>query len=118
MLRQNYTGAVMLQNLYKDGYHNHQTSVKLGYYHGTRSRKPRKAGLIVNILPCGESKSCSESRIALRIFGWTSVAVGVAAVGLYVGRELRSLYQFRHRTPTDFYAHAGDGSPAEFGMGI
>jgi hypothetical protein len=73
----------------------------------------------MNILPCSsESKSCNESRIALRVLGWTSVAVGVAAVGLYVGRELRALYQFNHRTPTDFYSHAGDQSPAEFGMGI
>lgn len=72
----------------------------------------------MSILPSGESKSCSESRIALRILGWTSVAVGVAAVGLYVGRELRLRYKFSHRTPTDFYAHAGDESPTDYGMGI
>lgn len=53
----------------------------------------------------------------LRMLGWTSVAMGVAAVSLYVGRELRSLYIFRRRTPLDFYAHAGDESPAEFGVG-
>jgi len=72
----------------------------------------------VSILPSCESKSCSESRIALRILGWMSVAVGVAAVGLYVGRELRLRYKFSHRTPADFYAHAGDESPADYGMGI
>ena len=71
----------------------------------------------MNILPGSKKKSCSESRFVLRIFGWTSVAVGVTAVGLYVGRELRSIYKFRHRTPSDFYAHAGDESPAEYGVG-
>jgi hypothetical protein len=71
----------------------------------------------MSLLP-RRSKSCYESGIALRVVGWTSVAVGVAAVGLYVGRELRSRYKFKHRTPSDFYAHAGDESPAEYGVGI
>jgi hypothetical protein len=53
-----------------------------------------------------------------RFVGWTSVAVGVAALGVYVGRELRIRYKFNHRTPSDFYAHAGDELPAEYGMGI
>ncbi|MGC2163797.1 MAG: hypothetical protein WA634_17970, partial [Silvibacterium sp.] len=69
----------------------------------TRSRNPWKAGLNMNILP-SKSKSCCESGIALRVLGWSSVVVGVAAVGLYVGHELRSRYQFNHRTPTDFFA--------------
>jgi hypothetical protein len=72
----------------------------------------------VNILPGIGSKSRCESAIALRVLGWTSVAVSVAAVGLYVGRELRTRYKFNHRTPSDFYAHAGDESPAEYGVGI
>jgi hypothetical protein len=71
----------------------------------------------MNLLP-RRSKTCCESGVALRIVGWTSVAVGVAAVGLYVGRELRARYKFNHRTPSDFFAHAGDESPTEFGMGI
>lgn len=54
----------------------------------------------------------------MRLVGWTSVVVGVAAVSLFVGRELRERYRFSHRTPSDFYAHAGDDTPAEFGMGI
>jgi hypothetical protein len=70
----------------------------------------------MNILPCCESKS--ESTIALRLLGWMSVAVGVTAVGLYVGNELRLRYKFSHRTPSDIYAHAGDESPAEYGVGI
>lgn len=72
----------------------------------------------MNILPCCENKSCSENRIVLRLLAWTSVAVGVAAVGLFVGRELRLRYLFNRRTPSDFYSHAGDESPAEYGVGI
>ena len=56
---------------------------------------------------------------ACKIVGWTSVAVGIAALGLYVGRELRSRYKFRHRTPYDVFSHAGDRIPAaEYGIGI
>ena len=50
--------------------------------------------------------------------GWTSVAVGVAALGVYVGRELRGRYKFSHRTPSDFYSHAGDEMQTEYGVGI
>lgn len=65
------------------------------------------------------SKSCDEARVALRALGWASVAVGIAALGLYVGRELRLRYKFNRRTPSDFYSHAGDeGQTTEFGMGI
>jgi hypothetical protein len=47
------------------------------------------------------------------------VAVGIAALGLYVGRELRFRYKFNRRTPSDFFSHAGDeGQPTDFGMGI
>lgn len=55
---------------------------------------------------------------ALRAIGWTSVAVGVAALGLFVGRELRLRYKIRHRTPSDFFSHAGEDFTTEFGMGI
>jgi hypothetical protein len=50
--------------------------------------------------------------------GWTSVAVGVAALGVYIGRELRVRYKFNHRTPSDFYSHAGDEMQTEYGVGI
>ena len=59
----------------------------------------------------------SSSR-ALRAVGWTSVALGVTALGLYIGRELRQRYKFNHRTPSDFYSHAGEELGAEYGMGI
>jgi len=60
----------------------------------------------------------SSSSGALRAIGWTSVALAVTALGLYVGRELRLRYQFNHRTPPDYFSHAGEEVGAEYGMGI
>ncbi len=54
----------------------------------------------------------------LRAIGWVSVGLGIAAIGIFVGRELRRRYQFAHRTPYDFYAHAGAQAASEFGMGV
>lgn len=72
----------------------------------------------MSILPTFRRKS-DENKIAMRVLGWTSIAVGVTALGLYVGRELRQRYKFNHRTPADFYSHAGDETPsAEYGVGI
>ncbi|HSY71930.1 MAG TPA: hypothetical protein VK798_06780 [Alloacidobacterium sp.] len=69
------------------------------------------------VLPDRNKKE--ESAIALKAIGWTSVALGVAALGLYVGRELRLRYKFNRRTPYDLYSHAGDQmQSAEYGMGI
>ena len=60
-----------------------------------------------------------EEGSAMAIVGWTSVAVGIAAVGLYVGRELRARYKFNHRTQYDYFAHAGDSVCApDYGTGI
>jgi len=59
----------------------------------------------------------SPSRV-LRAIGWTSVAVGVTALGLYIGREVRLRYKFSRRTPSDFFSHAGEELGPEFGMGI
>lgn len=58
------------------------------------------------------------NRSVLKTASWASLAVGVAAVGLYFGRELRIRYKFNHRHPADFFAHAGDKLPADYGMGI
>ena len=55
---------------------------------------------------------------ALRLIGWFSVGMAVAALGIVVGREMRSRYKFNHRTPYDFYSRAGEGPASEFGMGI
>ena len=57
---------------------------------------------------------------SFKVIGLASVAVGAAALGLYLGREFRCRYQFKRRTPYDRYAQAGEKSAAlgEFGMGI
>jgi hypothetical protein len=55
---------------------------------------------------------------ALRLIGWFSVGMALAALGVFVGREMRSRYKFSHRTPYDFYANAGEQQASEFGMGI
>lgn len=58
-----------------------------------------------------------ESR-TLKVIGWFSVGMAVAAIGLYVGRELRLRYKFNQRTPYDFYSSAGNQQSTEFGVGI
>jgi hypothetical protein len=60
----------------------------------------------------------SSTSTALRAIGWTSVALAVTALGLYVGRELRLRYKIKRRTPSDFFSHAGEEMGAEYGMGI
>jgi hypothetical protein len=109
---------LLLQKSYTDLEISRYSGEELSYHVGKSEAKEhsRKAGSIVNILPGSESKSCSQ-RIFLRLIAWASVAVGVAAVGLYVGHELRVRYKFNHRTPTDFYAHAGDDASEDFDIG-
>jgi hypothetical protein len=53
----------------------------------------------------------------LRVLGWFSVGMAVAALGVYVGYELRSRYKFNRRTPYDFYSKV-DPQTTEFGVGI
>jgi hypothetical protein len=64
-----------------------------------------------------EAEETKESS-ALRVIGWLSVGVAVAAVGIYVGSEIRGRYKFKRRTPYDFYAHAGRREASEFGLGV
>lgn len=67
--------------------------------------------------PLTQAEETSDGR-ALRVLGWFSVGMAVAAIGLFVGREMRSRYQFRQRTPYDFYSNAGENPMSEFGVGI
>lgn len=61
----------------------------------------------------------SQKAAWIRVIGWTSVATGAVAVGYFVGRNLRARYKLNHRTPYDFYSHAGDnGNGVEYGVGI
>jgi hypothetical protein len=54
----------------------------------------------------------------LRVLGWFSIGMAVAAIGIFVGREIRSRYKFKRRTPYDFYSSAGEQQASEFGVGI
>jgi hypothetical protein len=56
--------------------------------------------------------------MTLRVIGWFSVGMALAALGIFVGRELRSRYKFKRRTPYDFYSSADERQTSEFGMGI
>ena len=62
------------------------------------------------------SKKCGFN--AVRVVTWFSAGMAVAALGIYLGTELRSRYRFRRRTPYDFYANAGEAQASEFGVGI
>lgn len=55
---------------------------------------------------------------ALRVLGWFSVGMAVAALGVVVGCELRSRYKFKKRTPYDFYSNAAEPQGAEYGVGV
>ena len=54
----------------------------------------------------------------LRVITWFSVGMAVAALGVWVGTELRSRYKFKKRTPYDFYSNADEQQAGEFGVGI
>jgi hypothetical protein len=68
----------------------------------------------VQAIPAEEKKE----KNTLRVITWFSVGVAVAAVGIFVGRELRNRYRFKRRTPYDFYANADERHAGEFGVGI
>ncbi len=55
---------------------------------------------------------------ALRVITWFSAGMAVAALGIFLGYELRIRYKFKRRTPYDFYSNAGESPASEFGMGI
>ncbi|MFZ1083388.1 MAG: hypothetical protein WAN35_00330 [Terracidiphilus sp.] len=63
----------------------------------------------------GQKKSST-----LKVIGWLSIGIAVAALGVYVGRELRGRYKFNRRTPYDFYDHAvgKEKQAGEFGLGV
>ena len=66
-----------------------------------------------------ETTDSRESCTTFRVVGWASIMLGIAALGLYVGHELRSRYKFSQRTPYDIFGHAGDSFPAaDYGVGI
>jgi hypothetical protein len=54
----------------------------------------------------------------LRVITWFSAGMAVAALGIYLGSEIRSRSKFKKRTPYDFYSNAGEQQASEFGVGI
>ena len=64
-------------------------------------------------------ESGGDTFTPLRVLGLATAFLGVITLGLFVGRELRGRYKFRRRTPSDFFANAGDPiANAEYGMGV
>ena len=62
-----------------------------------------------------------EDKAIVSRIGWVSLGVGVAALGIYIGRELRLRWVYNHRSPYDFYSHSGeemDFIGAEGGVGV
>jgi hypothetical protein len=64
-----------------------------------------------------QSEEKKDSK-ALQVIGWFSIGMAVAALGIYLGAELRSRSKFKKRTPYDFYANAGEQQTGEFGVGV
>ena len=94
-------------------------AIKLRYYFGMEYTDSNDMYGLKGSGQTPEISSPEEEGSAMWIVGWTSLAVGIAAVGLYVGRELRARYKFNHRTQYDFYSHAGDSvCAADYGTGI
>jgi hypothetical protein len=71
------------------------------------------------LTPC-EEELAAEKRESktLRVITWFSVGMALAALGIFLGAELRSRSKFKRRTPYDFYTNAGEQQPSEFGVGI
>lgn len=62
-------------------------------------------------------EEANESKM-FEVLGWFSAGIAVAALGLYLGNELRLRYRFNHRTPYDFYSKGAEQQASEFGVGI
>ena len=66
-------------------------------------------------LPDGRSRAEKIATAA----AWIAGGIGVVALGMLAGRELRVRYKVKRRTPYDYYAHSGDrASDIEFGVGV
>jgi hypothetical protein len=72
-----------------------------------------------NLVPAEEvQREEKKDSKALKVIGWFSIGMAVAALGIYIGAELRNRYKFKKRTPYDFYANAGESQASEFGVGV
>jgi hypothetical protein len=81
---------------------------------GAHDRCTSAGRIMNNLLPFQK-----KPNYLLRTVTWTGVAVSVITLGLLVGRELRVRYKFKHRTPYDYYKHAGDQDPLDsYAVGV
>lgn len=84
----------------------------------SRSRSLGKNLEDISASPAEDLFQDERESTLFKTIGWISAGLGAVALGLFVGRELRLRYKFNHRTPYDFYAHAGDEEGVDFGLGI
>ena len=71
--------------------------------------------LVDAALPHGRT---AAGRVAVTA-SWVSAGIGVIALGIFAGREIRLRYRFKRLTPYDFYSHSGDRfQDADFSVGI
>jgi hypothetical protein len=73
------------------------------------------------LAPAGDGdaiENAKKGKSTEAILGWFSVGMAVATLGILVATEILSRYQFKKRTPYDFYSNAGEKQATEFGMGI
>jgi hypothetical protein len=55
----------------------------------------------------------------MKRIGWVSLGFSLAAVSMVLAREVRGRWMFAHRSPYDFYSHAGEEFEAfEAGVGV
>lgn len=72
-------------------------------------------------VPVSAEESAAPERCewtTLRVITWFSAGMAVAALGIFLGNELRCRAKFKRRTPYDFYSNAGEQQASEFGMGV
>jgi hypothetical protein len=79
-----------------------------------RDRGTLAGRIMSNLLPFQK-----KPNYLLRTITWTGVAVSVVTLGLFIGHELRVRYKFKHRSPYDYYKHAGDHDPLDsYAVGV
>jgi hypothetical protein len=64
-----------------------------------------------------ERREQARESNTLRVIGWFSVGMAVAALGIYLGSELRSRYKFKRRTPTTSTRTPANSRQASLGWG-
>ena len=68
--------------------------------------------------PAPPRQRSAAGRMALTA-SWVSASLGIIALGIYTGREIRSRYRFKRLTPYDFYSHSGDRfGDADLSVGV